>query len=217
VRVLRCAAGALGVRDLTILDYIDGDLDAADPHALTATLVHHLRRVRPQVVLTFGPDGAYGHPDHIAISQAASAATICAADPGYLDPGGLPPHRVAKLYYRVWSTEDLDCYEQVFGQLRMQIDGVERGPRGWQEWSITTSFDARAHWHAVWEAVRCHESQISGIDGLFRLTDEEHARIWGVQNFYRAYSTVNGGRRQETDLFAGTGAEPEGEPWPTTL
>ena len=37
-----------------------------------------IRRIRPQVVFTFPPDGAYGHPDHIAISQFTAAALVCA-------------------------------------------------------------------------------------------------------------------------------------------
>jgi LmbE family N-acetylglucosaminyl deacetylase len=200
---LRCAAGALGVRDLTILDYVDGDLDVAEPQPLIAALVHEIRRVRPQVILTFGPDGGYGHPDHIAISQAATAAAVCAADPAFADPGGLPPHRVAKLYYRVWSMDDLVAYERVFGHLAMQIDGVERSGHGWPAWNVTTSLDARAYWRAAWAAVRCHATQVGAIEGLFRLSDAEHARIWGVQNYYRAFSTANGGRQREDDLFAG--------------
>src|SRR6478735_911068 len=51
----------------------------------------HPRRVRPDVVVTFGPEGAYGHPDHIAISQFTSAAIVAAADAHFpfegVDPG----------------------------------------------------------------------------------------------------------------------------------
>ena len=32
-------------------------------------IVFHLRRIRPQAVLSLDPNGGYGHPDHIAISQ----------------------------------------------------------------------------------------------------------------------------------------------------
>ena len=49
----------------------------------SARIVAHLRRVRPDVVVTFGPDGAYGHPDHIAISQFTTAALVAAADPSF--------------------------------------------------------------------------------------------------------------------------------------
>jgi LmbE family N-acetylglucosaminyl deacetylase len=73
---LRCAAQALGIRDVQILDYVDGDLDQADAGEVTHKIVRHIRRVRPDVVATFAPEGAYGHPDHIAISQLATAAVV---------------------------------------------------------------------------------------------------------------------------------------------
>ncbi|HMQ56288.1 MAG TPA: PIG-L family deacetylase, partial [Anaerolineae bacterium] len=94
---LRRAAKGLGIREVTFLDYIDGSLDEADPTEVTNRLVAHLRRVRPQVVVTFDPNGAYGHPDHIAIAQFNTAAVAAAADPG---TGSGRPHRGAKLYYR---------------------------------------------------------------------------------------------------------------------
>src|SRR5215208_2411556 len=89
---LRAAAQVLGLREFHFLDYIDGDLDHADPAEAIAKIVTHLRRVKPHVVLTFGPAGAYGHPDHIAICQFATAACVAAADAGYTAAGDLPSH-----------------------------------------------------------------------------------------------------------------------------
>src|SRR5262245_11618118 len=64
---LRNAVAVLGIRDFTILDYMDTQLDQA-PHAkVIGEIASHIRRVRPDVVISFGPEGAYGHPDHIAI------------------------------------------------------------------------------------------------------------------------------------------------------
>lgn len=77
---LRCAAEALGLREVSLLDLIDGEVDQADPGPVIAAIARHIRRVRPQVVVTFGPEGVYGHPDHIAISQLATAAAVAAAD-----------------------------------------------------------------------------------------------------------------------------------------
>ncbi|HUS13756.1 MAG TPA: PIG-L family deacetylase, partial [Chloroflexia bacterium] len=74
---LHDAAAVLGIREVQLLDYEDGQLAMADPAPAVASLVAHVRRVRPQVVTTFAPDGAYGHPDHIAISQLALTATYC--------------------------------------------------------------------------------------------------------------------------------------------
>src|SRR5215213_1761455 len=54
---LRAAAGELGARELVVLDYMDGDLDRADPQEAIGRIVDQLRRVRPHVVLTFDPFG----------------------------------------------------------------------------------------------------------------------------------------------------------------
>jgi hypothetical protein len=44
---------------------------------------------------------------------------------------------------------------------------------------------------------------MSAYEQLKNLPPEDHMAIWGKQSFYRAFSTVNGGRRPETDLFEG--------------
>src|SRR5436190_19776205 len=66
---LRAAAVALGVREVNFLDYIDGELDQADPAEATAKIVGHLRRIKPKVVVTFTQDGALCYPVQFAISQ----------------------------------------------------------------------------------------------------------------------------------------------------
>ena len=86
-RELRAAAAVLGIREVSLLDYHDSDLDRADPREAVERIAAALRRVRPHVVITFGPDGAYGHPDHIAISQFTTAAIVAAADPAFADDG----------------------------------------------------------------------------------------------------------------------------------
>src|SRR3989440_10208085 len=66
---VRAAANVLGIHSVYFLDYLDGDLDEAHPAAASAKIVRYLRLVRPDVAVTFGPFGRYGHPDHMAISQ----------------------------------------------------------------------------------------------------------------------------------------------------
>src|SRR4051794_2267497 len=51
---LRAAASALGVREVSLLDYEDQQLDAAEPGRVVADIVRELRRVQPDVVITFG-------------------------------------------------------------------------------------------------------------------------------------------------------------------
>jgi len=78
---LRSAAEVLGVSGVCILGYPDGGVDQVDAAEAQERMAVHIREVRPQVVLTFDPFGAYGHPDHIAVSQLATAAVMAATAP----------------------------------------------------------------------------------------------------------------------------------------
>ena len=208
---LRAAARTLGISDLTILGYPDGALAAADPIELASRIAAHVRRIRPHVVLTFPPDGAYGHPDHIAISQAATAAIVVAADPdGLADSGAwigagrvASPHAVSKLYYMVATEQSMSRYQAATRKLSVKVDGVEREAQSWPEWLVTTTIDTRAHWRTVWKAVSCHDSQVTAYGALAGLPPERQESLWGTQYFYRAFSTVSGGSAPEDDLFTG--------------
>ncbi len=200
---LRAAAEVLGIRSVDFLEYIDGELDQAHPAEVVAKIVGHLRLVKPDVVVTFGHDGSYGHPDHIAISQFTTAAIIEAASTDSLYYRDLAPHSVAKLYYMAPTENLLDVYQFVFGDLVMHIDGVERRGAGWPDWQITTRIDTWAYWRTVWKAVCCHRTQLPAYHLLERLPEEQHKALWGCQTYYRAFSLVNGGRTVESDLFEG--------------
>jgi len=200
---LRAAAAILGIRDIAFLGYRDQELDRADPRQAVARIVHELRRTRPDVVLTFGQDGAYGHPDHIAIAQFTTAAVAVAADPSFASGEGDVPHRVPKLYYIAWPASTWAAYQDALKRLVSVVDGVERQAVPWPDWSITTVIDTRASWETVWRAVSCHASQMGIFARLQDLSPDLHQALWGAQSFYRVLSTVNGGRQQETDLFEG--------------
>lgn len=200
---LLAAAKLLGIREVSFLGFIDGDLDKVDHREAIPKIVHHLRRVKPHVVITFGPEGAYGHPDHIAVSQLTTGAIVCAADPDYESRQSPGVHRVSKLYYIAWSHSKWAAFQAALRQLTVNIDGVERRATPWPDWAITTCIGTESHWPTVWRAVSCHESQMSIYHKLKLLPDEQHKAIWGSQEFYRAFSLVNGGRRREVDLFEG--------------
>ncbi len=205
---LRAAAAALGVRELELLDYHDQQLDRADPQVIVAEIAAHIRRLRPDVVVTFGADGAYGHPDHVAISQFATAAIVSAAQPastGERDEPAIeaPPHTVSKLYYLAWPASAWAVYEAAFRRLTSMVDGQERQATAWPDWAVTTVLDTRAFAPTVRQAMSCHESQVTAYEKLQNLSPEHHEALWGWQSFYRVFSTVNGGRVRETDLFEG--------------
>lgn len=198
---LRCAAEHLGLREVCFLDYIDGDVDQAKPEEIIQKIATHIRRIQPQVVVTFPPDGAYGHPDHIALSQFANAALVYAADASLVDNQN--PHRVSKFYYMVDSLEIVSAANEAFGGISMDVDGVTRHQVGWQDWEITTKLDNRKYLEKVRDAIHCHKSQLAGYGPMAEWSLDELAEVFGIGNFYRAFSLVNGGRKVETDLFEG--------------
>ena len=67
------AAKHLGI-EVHFLDYQDGKLSKANPRDLLEHIVCWIDTVQPQVVLTFGPDGVSGHPDHVTISNTVTQA-----------------------------------------------------------------------------------------------------------------------------------------------
>jgi LmbE family N-acetylglucosaminyl deacetylase len=198
---LIAASQVLGIRQVYFLDYIDGELDQVNPNQAIHKICNLLRLVRPQVVVTFGPDGAYGHPDHIAISQFTTAALVCAADPD-CNPNHLPPHRVSKLYFMTDTRQMWADIEAMIGEIHMLVDGTLRKPVLWEDWAITTRIHGGEHWRTALKAVCCHQSQIADFH-LDQLTDDQQRLLWGDRTYYRAMSLVNGGRGLETDLFSG--------------
>ena len=200
-RELQQAAGALGIADVALLDYEDQHLDRADAREAIGSIARHIRRVKPHVVMTFPPDGAYGHPDHIAISQFATAAAVAAADPDF--DRETAPHTVLKFYYLAWDDEAWGAYEAAFKKLVSMVDGVERQATPWPSWALTAVVDTADARADVWRAVECHASQTRAYDALRSLDDARRGALWKRQSFYRTFSLVNGGRTRETDLFEG--------------
>jgi LmbE family N-acetylglucosaminyl deacetylase len=203
---LREAARALGVRKLILLGYADGAVDQVDPREAIARIAGHIRALRPQVVLTFAPDGGYGHPDHIAISQFTGAAIVAATDPHARldgDDSSSEPHAVSKLYHIAWPAAAWDAYQSAFKKLTSIVDGEERQALPWPGWAITTAIDTSEHSATVWKAITCHDSQTASYELLRNLSAEQRRALFGELTFYRVFSTVNGGRKRETDLFEG--------------
>lgn len=204
---LLAAAEVLGVQEVRFLDYVDGELEEVDPVQVVRKIAAHIRRQKPHVVVTFGPEGSYGHPDHIAICQFSHAAIVCAADQDYRPPAGLPlhvsAHTVTKFYYMVDSKEIIRDYEAIVGRMSMIVNGEERFAAPWEDWAITTWVEVADYVGAMWQAIRCHASQSHEYEAFLDVPEAERQRMFGVQGFYRVYSLVDPGRGVERDLFAG--------------
>ena len=202
-RELLCAAQTLGIKQVYFLNYLDGDLDQADSNEAIDKIAIIIREIGPQVAITFGPHGIYGHPDHIAISQYATGACLLAADSTFTDSKGLPPHRISKFYYFENNASLVENYADFFGNIVMEIDGVPRSFIAWPDWMFTTAIDGSAYWQVALKAVNCHKSQVAIYGELNKLSRERSVALWGTRTYYRVISSVNGGRQLETDLFHG--------------
>ncbi|WP_101256889.1 N-acetyl-1-D-myo-inositol-2-amino-2-deoxy-alpha-D-glucopyranoside deacetylase [Streptomyces barkulensis] len=91
------------------------DVDEAASH-----LVEEIRQVRPQVLVTYDPNGGYGHPDHIQAHRVATRAVELAADPAYRTERDGTPHRVGRVY---WSCAARSVVEEGFARLRAADGG----------------------------------------------------------------------------------------------
>lgn len=102
---LRNACAAVGVTDVSFLDYVDGHLAEADVDEAVGRVVYHIRRFRPDVVVTFAANGGYGHVDHMAIHRMTLSAIEAATNPARYAEYELEPHRVRKVYFQAMPRE----------------------------------------------------------------------------------------------------------------
>lgn len=71
---LTMAIEALGVDALFLLDWGDGDIPQRNAQEAVAELLKIMKQTAPVVVITFGPDGISGHPDHVALHRLTTEA-----------------------------------------------------------------------------------------------------------------------------------------------
>jgi LmbE family N-acetylglucosaminyl deacetylase len=105
---LRLACKCLGITRVRCLDHVDGTLADVEFPALVDEVAEVICEFRPDVVITFGPDGGYGHPDHVTISAVTTVACQRTADP-------LP-----RLYYSHFPSGDLLILERLARWLTSQ-------------------------------------------------------------------------------------------------
>ena len=68
------AAAALGITSVELWDYPDGGVNGIDPQQITDRIWEQISKLRPKAVVGWGPDGVYGHPDHIAMGACTDSA-----------------------------------------------------------------------------------------------------------------------------------------------
>ena len=156
-------------------------------------LVEVLDAVRPQVVVTYGPDGGYGHPDHVRAHQVTMAAAA-----------QLP--EIARVF---WAVHPVTAVAEGITALAAMPelpfplpDG--HGLPGVDDAAVSTVLDVTAHRGAVLAAMRAHATQVkvwtAGPHAAFALVDGVARPVFDTEHFTLARGPVAGARE---DLFGG--------------
>ncbi len=179
---LIAAMQALGITDIHFLPYEDQKLSTAPPDEIRKHLVGIIRQVKPQIAITFDPEGANQHTDHMAISRFSSDAVSAAAD-GRFYPELGPAHQIERLLWH--PTILFRLPEDVHLQSEAGIDFLLDVSR-WTEKKA--------------DAIRAHRTQLPGLGKLFFENPN------GRRTFSKEAFRVAWGPRPQTipadDLFA---------------
>ncbi|WP_405984881.1 N-acetyl-1-D-myo-inositol-2-amino-2-deoxy-alpha-D-glucopyranoside deacetylase [Streptomyces sp. NBC_00872] len=169
-------------------------------------LVEVIREVRPQVLVTYDPNGGYGHPDHIQAHRVAMRAAALAADGAY-GPGLGAPHSIGKIY---WNRVPRSVAVEGFARLRDTgtdfpgIAEVDDIPGVVDDSEITAVIDGAPYRERKAAAMRAHATQIA-VDGpFFALSNDLGQPIFAAE-YYQLVHGVSGASagEREGDLFAG--------------
>lgn len=167
-----------------VLDYADGQLHRLELYNVVREVTRYMREFRPQVVLTFGPEGAVtAHPDHSMASVFTTLAVQWASRsnryPDHFNDG-LKPHRVQKLYY---GTANFTLPER---------QPISPSP-------VTAVIDISKYLDTKIAAFHAHASQAP----LFPLFENTIRQRGSNEMFHLAAVSSPGPIREETDLFDG--------------
>jgi len=211
---LRGAMRHVGVSDIRFLGYRDsgmlGTPDNDDPRAfvnaddavLLGQLLEILRETEPEIVLTFGEDALYGHPDHVKAHHAATAAVIAYS----AERGGEGP----ALYYNAVPRERMqEMAKRTTGPF-VDMTPEQLAQLGTPEALITTRIDVSAQYDRKMAALLAHRTQF-GPRGPLNEFPPEAVREWLSTERFRHIPT--GGPHDGRDplaLFAGVAAVTSG-------
>lgn len=192
---LRTAMSHVDLAELRILPYRDsgmaGTPQNADPRSLemasdsgvTAFLTAHIRQLRPSMVMTFGADGVYGHPDHVKVGRLTMDAVMAAADDAASGLG--EPFRAASMYHTAAPREAIVAASRQAGGPFSSLPPEALQSLGVPSSEITHWFDMAAFLDNKKRVIRSHATQISH-SGPFADLDQPDAEAWlGREQYVR--------------------------------
>jgi len=169
---LRAALATLGVTDLRFLGHRDGECDLVDPEEAIAAVVSVIEAVRPEVLVTFGPDGITGHPDHRVVSSWVTEA--------WRRVGG---QEVCDLLYSTMSEDFVEEFATLHDRLGAFTEFGLDGPVSTPDADIVMSVRLDEHeLDRKRRVLACHASQTEGIAAAM---GEPTFRSWWRTEYFR--------------------------------
>jgi len=211
-RELRAAMAVVGVTDIRFLDYRDsgmaGTPENDDPRAFVQApegevvdrLLRLIRDLGPETVVTFGPEGIYGHPDHRYAHRVARAAVLAAADPRVGSDTG-KPWRVRGLSYNAVPRERIQRLAQRSNGPFRKLSPEEMAEMGTPRSEITTVVDVSDFRERKERAIRAHLTQVGEGGPMSDMPRDEVERILSREHFVRAPLPWDGGGAPPRDLL----------------
>lgn len=179
----------------------------ADLDVAAGYLVEILREVRPQVLVTYDPNGFYGHPDHIQAHRVAMRAAELARAEGF---------GPAKIYWTAIPRSVLEAGFEAFGDSSdnpfAELKNIDDFPFGTPDAEIAARVDATDRHDAKVAALRAHATQIPETSWLYSIAGNFGSEFMGVEYYTLAYGERGPGAGPfgwETDLFAGLAEVPD--------
>lgn len=194
---LRCSAKTMGIAEPIFLGYRDSGMagspenfhpqayiNAPDEQVITR-LVEIIREIKPDIVITFEPNGGYGHPDHIAVHRHTVAAFHLAGISDQFPQLG-SAWQPSRLFYTAIPRSFFTEMKQIMvklGQPSTELDRLEENGMGWPDDQITAIINVSDTVEAKWEALNCHRTQF-GPGNLFRRIPEEDIKRLMSKEYY---------------------------------
>ena len=173
----------------------------ADIREATTRLVEIIRRVRPQVIVTYNEKGTYLHPDHIMANRVTLRAFQASADPQFEIGEAREPWQPSKLYYTAIPLERIRRMYRIVKE-RGEEPGFDPDVIGTPEDKITAVVDVREYLSRKLEALNCHQSQMNPNSVIRRMSEEMRVEAMGYEHF-ECVQGCTGAAAKEKDLFEG--------------
>ena len=165
-RELRTAMSILGVDDVRLLGYGDGECADAERDEAMRSIADLIEDVHPDVVVTFGPDGITHHPDHVAVSSWTTAAAAAVGHQG--------------LFYATMTEDFTRQHDDLHTTLGVWMGG-EPCPVPDEDLALHVA-PTRRERELKRRALRAHASQICG---LIEMIGADAFDAWWVDEFFR--------------------------------